>query len=247
MLFRSADFADELDRFGHIYMHRFMPRDATTGAYNVKARSIGSYPARCPQAAALMHMVQNNLDPAVAQFPAELVTYGGNGSSFSNWAQYHETMRLLSAMTDRQTLVLYSGHPMGLFPSHADAPRLVVTNGLTVPNYSSRDDYERMYAVGVSQYGQMTAGSFCYIGPQGIVHGTVLTLLNAGRKYLAAPDLRGKVFVTAGLGGMSGAQAKAAVICGAVGIVAEISPAAARKRFEQGWVMQMSTDRKSVV
>ena len=183
-----------------------MPRNPTTGKYDMKARPIGNYPAKSTQAAAIMHMIQNNLDPAVAQFPAELVTYGGNGSAFSNWAQYHETMRLLAVslclccsfvarctridynyrntfcqrMTDEQTIVLYSGHPMGIFPSHPDAPRLVVTNGLTVSNYSSRDDYERMYALGVSQYGQMTAGSFCYIGPQGIVHGTVLTLLNAG-------------------------------------------------------------------
>jgi urocanate hydratase len=238
----ACDFVDELRRFGHIYMHRFAPRDAATGAYVMAAQPIDRYPAKSTQAAALMHMIQNNLDPTVAQFPAELVTYGGNGSAFSNWAQYHETMRLLAAMDDDQTLVLYSGHPMGLFPSHKDAPRLVVTNGMGVPNYSSREHYEEMFLTGVSSYGQMTAGSFCYIGPQGIVHGTVLTLLNAGRKYLGVESLRGKVFITAGLGGMSGAQPKAAVICGAVCICAEVSREAAEKRLAQGWVQEITGD-----
>mmetsp|Transcript_40866 Transcript_40866/g.94137 ORF Transcript_40866/g.94137 Transcript_40866/m.94137 type:complete len:237 (-) Transcript_40866:19-729(-) len=212
-------------------MHRFRPTE-----YEMKAHSITAYPAKSTQAAALCLMIQNNLDPAVAQFPGELVTYGGNGSAFSNWAQYLLTMKYLSTMTDEQTLALYSGHPMGLFPSNKDAPRLVVTNGMVIPNYSSRDDYERLYATGVSQYGQMTAGSFCYIGPQGIVHGTTLTLLNAGRKYLGVEGLGGKLYVTAGLGGMSGAQPKAGVITGAVTIVAEISREAVEKRHAQGWV-----------
>ena len=193
----TADFLKELRTFRHIYMHRLMPRDES-GRYMMAAQPIERYNAKSTQAAALMHMIQNNLDPSVAQFPAELITYGSNGSAFSNWAQYHETMRLLSEMEDDQTLVLYSGHPMGLFPSHKDAPRLVVTNGMVVPNYSSRENYEEMFLSGVSSYGQMTAGSFCYIGPQGIVHGTVLTLLNAGRKYLGMNSLKGKVFVTAG-------------------------------------------------
>jgi len=227
----APEFAEELRSHGHIYMHRFRPTE-----YEMKAHPITAYPAKSTQAAALMLMIQNNLDPAVAQFPGELVTYGGNGSAFSNWAQYHLTMFYLSTMTDEQTLMLYSGHPMGLFPSHKDAPRMVVTNGMVIPNYSSRDDYERMYACGVSQYGQMTAGSFCYIGPQGIVHGTTLTLLNAGRKYLGVEGLAGKLYVTAGLGGMSGAQPKAGVITGAVSIVAEISREAVDKRHAQGWV-----------
>lgn len=219
-------------------MHRFRPRD-----HAIQAHPIGAYPAACAAGAALMLMVQNNLDASVAQFPHELITYGGNGSAFSNWAQYRLTMQHLSAMTDHQTLCLHSGHPMGLFPSHPNAPRLVVTNGMVVPNYSSRADYEEMYCAGVSQYGQMTAGSFCYIGPQGIVHGTTLTLLNAGRKYLGTADsLQGKLFVTAGLGGMSGAQAKAAVIAGGVAIVAEVDENAVAKRHRQGWVLARTSD-----
>ena len=189
-----------------------------------------------------MLMIQNNLDPAVAQFPHELITYGGNGTVFQNWAQYLLTMQYLSKMTEDQTLVLYSGHPLGLFPSSPDAPRVVVTNGMVIPNHSSPADYDRMAALGVTSYGQMTAGSFMYIGPQGIVHGTTITLLNAGRKYLGlAPEdePRGKVFVTSGLGGMSGAQAKAAVIAGAMGVIAEVNPEALHKRHEQGWLMEV--------
>jgi urocanate hydratase len=195
----------------------------------------------------MMHMILNNLDAAVAQFPDELVTYGGTGSVFQNWAQFRLVMQLLSQMTDEQTLVLYSGHPMGLYPSHKDAPRIVVTNGMVVPNYSANSDYERYYMLGVSQYGQMTAGSFCYIGPQGIVHGTAITLMEAGRKYLALDSLRGKVFVTAGLGGMSGAQPKAAVICGAIGVIAEVSKKALRKRHEQGWLTEWSDDLDEII
>jgi len=235
----APEFARELATDGRIYMRRFRP------TYEMKARPISEYPARIPQAAAIMHMIQNNLNKAVAQHPYELVTYGGNGTVFQNWAQYLITMRYLSEMTEEQTLVLYSGHPLGLFPSSPDAPRLVVTNGMVVPNYSSRDDYDRMAALGVTSYGQMTAGSFMYIGPQGIVHGTTLTLLNAGRRYLGLKpeeDLRGKVYVTSGLGGMSGAQAKAAVIAGAVGVIAEINPKALYKRHEQGWLQEVATD-----
>ena len=235
----APEFAAELENDGRIYMRRFRPH------YEMKARPIDAYPARSRQAAAIMLMIQNNLDPAVAQHPHELVTYGGNGTVFQNWAQYLLTMEYLSRMTDEQTLVLYSGHPLGLFPSHPDAPRVVVTNGMVIPNYSSRDDYDRMAALGVTSFGQMTAGSFMYIGPQGIVHGTTITLLNAGRKYLGlAPeqDLGGKVFVTSGLGGMSGAQAKAAVIAGSVGVIAEVNPAALKKRHEQGWLMEVEDD-----
>ncbi|RMG48321.1 MAG: urocanate hydratase, partial [Acidobacteria bacterium] len=234
----APEFARELAEFGHIYMHRFRPH------YPMRARPIGDYPARSRQAAAIMLMIQNNLDPAVAQFPYELVTYGGNGSVFQNWIQYRLTMRYLAEMTDEQTLVLYSGHPLGLFPSHPDAPRAVVTNGMVVPHYSSLEEFERLNALGVTQYGQMTAGSFMYIGPQGIVHGTTITLLNAGRLYLGTGEegLAGKLFVSSGLGGMSGAQAKAAVIAGAVGVIAEINPAAVRKRHEQGWLMEVEDD-----
>ncbi|MCC6872036.1 MAG: urocanate hydratase [Candidatus Fermentibacter sp.] len=235
----APEFARELATDGRIYMRRFRP------SYEMKARPIGEYPARCRQAAAIMLMIQNNLDPAVAQHPYELVTYGGNGTVFQNWAQYLLTMKYLSEMTDSQTLALYSGHPMGLFPSHPDAPRVVVTNGMVIPNYSSKADYDRMSALGVTSYGQMTAGSFMYIGPQGIVHGTTITLLNAGRLYLGLEpgrNLSGKVFVTSGLGGMSGAQAKAAVIAGAVCVVAEVNPAALRKRQEQGWLMESDDD-----
>eukprot|EP01116_Phalansterium_solitarium_P000980 TRINITY_DN10798_c0_g1_i1.p1 TRINITY_DN10798_c0_g1~~TRINITY_DN10798_c0_g1_i1.p1 ORF type:complete len:695 (-),score=162.54 TRINITY_DN10798_c0_g1_i1:65-2149(-) len=233
----AKEFAHELKTFGHIYMMRLRPT-----AYAMKAYPIAMYPARCQQAAAVMLMIQNNLDPKVAQFPHELVTYGGNGCVFSNWAQYHLVMQYLSQMTTEQTLVMYSGHPMGLFPSHPNAPRVVITNGMVVPNYSSRDDYDRMFALGVTMYGQMTAGSYCYIGPQGIVHGTTLTVLGAARKYLGLDSVAGKVFVSSGLGGMSGAQGKAGVICGGISIIAEINEAAARKRLEQGWVHEILTD-----
>ncbi|MEZ4319370.1 MAG: urocanate hydratase [Myxococcota bacterium] len=234
----APELARELDEDGHIYMRRLRPD------YAMHARPIDAYPAACRSAAAIQLMVQNNLDPAVAQHPYELVTYGGNGSVFQNWAQYLLTMQLLSEITEEQTLVLYSGHPLGLFPSHPDAPRVVLTNGMMIPEYSTGDELERLNALGVTQYGQMTAGSFMYIGPQGIVHGTTITLLNAGRKYLGTGEagLAGKVFVTSGLGGMSGAQAKAAVIAGAVGVVAEINPAALHKRHAQGWVQEVETD-----
>ncbi|KAK3579332.1 hypothetical protein CHS0354_029622 [Potamilus streckersoni] len=232
----SAEFVDELRNYGHIYMYRFMP------TIEMRAYPIEEYPAVSQQAAAIMHMIMNNLDPHVAQFPQELVTYGGNGQVFSNWAQFLLVMKYLSEMTQEQTLVLYSGHPMGLFPSSPSAPRMVITNGMVIPNYSSRDMYEKMFALGVSMYGQMTAGSFCYIGPQGIVHGTTLTVLNAARKHLGKSDLRGKVFVTSGLGGMSGAQAKAAVICGCIGVVAEVSKDAVDKRYNQGWLMKVTSD-----
>lgn len=224
----APEFARELQQYGRIYMYRYRPD------YEMYARPIDEYPAKSRQAAAIMLMIQNNLDPAVAQHPHELITYGGNGAVFQNWAQYRLTMQYLSQMTDHQTLVMYSGHPMGLFPSHPDAPRVVVTNGMVIPNYSSPDDWERMNALGVSQYGQMTAGSYMYIGPQGIVHGTTITVLNAGRKI--GGSLAGKLFITAGLGGMSGAQPKAANIAGCVSITAEINPLAARKRYDQGWV-----------
>jgi urocanate hydratase len=235
----AGEFARELAADGRIYMRRFRPR------YEMRARPIAEYPARTPQAAAVMLMIQNNLDPRVAQHPYELVTYGGNGTVFQNWAQYLLTMRYLSEMTAEQTLVLYSGHPLGLFPSSGDAPRVVVTNGMVIPNHSSPNDYHRLAALGVTSYGQMTAGSFMYIGPQGIVHGTTITLLNAGRKYLGlngAEGLAGKVYVTSGLGGMSGAQAKAAVIAGAVGVIAEVNPDALHKRHEQGWLDEYEED-----
>jgi len=234
----APEFAKELREDGRITMRRYRPH------YAMHARPLAEYPARSRQAAAIMLMIQNNLDPLVAQHPYELITYGGNGAVFQNWAQYRLTMKYLSEMTDEQTLVLYSGHPLGLFPSHAEAPRAVVTNGMVIPNHSTTSDYERLSALGVTSYGQMTAGSFMYIGPQGIVHGTVITLLNAGRKYLGCgPEgLAGKIFVTSGLGGMSGAQAKAAVIAGAVGIVAEVNPKAVKTRFDQGWVMEVEGD-----
>ena len=232
----AQEFARELETRGRIYMYRFRPE------YPMHARPIDEYPARCRQAAAIMVMIQNNLNPAVAQHPYELITYGGNGTVFQNWAQYLLCMQYLSEMTEEQTLVLYSGHPLGLFPSHPDAPRLVLTCGMVVPNHSSPDDYSRLAALGVTSYGQMTAGSFMYIGPQGIVHGTTITLLNAGRRYLRDSDLAGKVFVSSGLGGMSGAQAKAAVISGAIGVIAEIDPRAVKKRHEQGWVMEVETN-----
>ena len=240
----APELARELREDGHIYMRRLRPD------YAMYARPVSEYPARSRQAAAIMHMVQNNLDPAVAQHPYELVTYGGNGAVFSNWAQYLRTMQYLAEMTDEQTLVLYSGHPLGLFPSHRDAPRVVVTNGMMIPEHSTLADLERGNALGVTQYGQMTAGSFMYIGPQGIVHGTTITLLGAARRYLGAsgPDpLAGRVYVTSGLGGMSGAQAKAAVIAGAIGVVAEVNPVALRKRHEQGWVQEVSDDLDDVL
>lgn len=233
----APEFAFELKTYGRIYMHRLRPR------HTIHARPLKEYPHRSHQAASIMLMLQNNLDHAVAQHPHELITYGGNGAVFQNWAQYRLTMKYLSEMTDQQTLVLYSGHPMGLFPSHADAPRVIVTNGMMIPNYSKPDDWERFNALGVTQYGQMTAGSFMYIGPQGIVHGTTITVLNAGRKLLPAGerDLGGMIFVTSGLGGMSGAQPKAGVISGVVSVIAEINPKAVEKRHEQGWVDEVFT------
>ncbi|KFZ67456.1 Urocanate hydratase, partial [Podiceps cristatus] len=224
------EFAEELRLYGHIYMYRFFPD------IEMRAYPIGAYPCKTKSAAAIMLMIMNNLDPSVAQFPQELVTYGGNGQVFSNWAQFWLVMHYLSEMTEEQTLVMYSGHPL------KNAPRLIITNGMVIPNYSTRDEYEKMFALGVTMYGQMTAGSYCYIGPQGIVHGTVLTVLNAGRRYLKAEDLSGKVFVTSGLGGMSGAQAKAAVIAGCVGIIAEVDEAALLKRHKQGWLMEISNN-----
>ena len=226
----APEFLDELKTYGRIYMYRFRP------TYDMYARPIDEYPHKCKQAAAIMMMIQNNLDRAVAQHPHELITYGGNGAVFQNWAQYRLVMKYLSEMTDEQTLVMYSGHPLGLFPSHKDAPRVVVTNGMVIPNYSKQDDWERDNALGVSQYGQMTAGSYMYIGPQGIVHGTTITVLNAARK-VGGDNM--KLFVTAGLGGMSGAQPKAGNIAGVVSVTAEINPLAANKRYEQGWVDEL--------
>jgi len=238
----AKEFAEELKNYGRIYMFRFRPK------YAMFARSIDQYPAQCQQAAAIMLMIQNNLDPAVAQHPHELITYGGNGAVFQNWAQYLLTMQYLAQMTDEQTLVMYSGHPMGLYPSHKEAPRVVVTNGMMIPNYSKPDDWERFNALGVTQYGQMTAGSYMYIGPQGIVHGTTITVLNAGRKVgKTGEGLAGKLFVTSGLGGMSGAQPKAAVIAGAICIVAEINPKAVHTRFSQGWVDEVYNDIDKII
>ncbi|MDY0018015.1 MAG: urocanate hydratase [Candidatus Delongbacteria bacterium] len=231
----APEFLDELKKYGRIYMYRLRPD------YKITARSIKEFPHKSKQAAAIMLMLSNNLDDAVAQHPRELITYGGNGAVFQNWAQYRLTMKYLAQMTDKQTLAMYSGHPMGLFPSHKDAPRVVVTNGMVIPNYSSPDHWEKFNALGVSQYGQMTAGSFMYIGPQGIVHGTTITVLNAGRK-IGKDGLGGKLFVSSGLGGMSGAQAKAAVIAGAIGVIAEINPKAVRTRHSQGWVDEVYDD-----
>ena len=236
----APEFGNELDEYGRIWMMRYRPTE-----YEMKAYPIQSYPTKSQQAASIMLMIHNNLDKEVAQFPHELITYGGNGAVFQNWAQYRLVMKYLCEMEDDQTLVMYSGHPLGLFPSSIDAPRVVVTNGMVIPNYSSQDDYDRMNALGVSQYGQMTAGSYMYIGPQGIVHGTTITILNAARKFCGAGDsLSGITFITSGLGGMSGAQAKAAVIAGASCIVSEINPHAAKKRHEQGWLSEIadSTD-----
>lgn len=233
----AKEFIQELKDYGRIYMYRFRP------GYKIYARSIDEFPHQSKQAAAIMVMLSNNLDVAVAQHPHELITYGGNGAVFQNWAQYLLTMKYLATMSDEQTLVMYSGHPMGLFPSHKDAPRVVVTNGMVIPNYSKPDDWERFNALGVSQYGQMTAGSFMYIGPQGIVHGTTITVLNAGRKIQKGKEgLAGKLFVTSGLGGMSGAQAKAAVIAGAIGVIAEVNPKAVHTRHSQGWVDEVFDD-----
>lgn len=254
----AKEFAEELTEYGHIYMYRFMPEES------LHAIPIEKIPAKSRHAAAIIHMLLNNLDPRVAQFPQELVTYGGNGQVLSNWGQFQLVLQYLSTMTDHQTLVLYSGHPLGLFPSSPDAPRAVITNGMVIPNYSSRADYDRMFALGVTMYGQMTAGSYCYIGiinveivlyilkyyylgPQGIVHGTTLTVLNAGRKKLGTNDLSGKVFISSGLGGMSGAQAKAAVICGCIGIVAEVSKEALMKRHKQGWVVEVTDNVEELI
>lgn len=236
----APEFLNELNRYGRIYMYRFRPQ------YAMKARAITDYPCRSLQAASIMLMIQNNLDPAVAQHPHELITYGGNGAVFQNWAQYLLTMKYLSEMTDEQTLVMYSGHPMGLFPSHKDAPRMVITNGMMIPNYSSKDDYERFNALGVTQYGQMTAGSYMYIGPQGIVHGTTITVLNAARLH-AGGSTEGKIFVTSGLGGMSGAQPKAAVIAGMVCVVAEINSKAVEMRKSQGWIDEIYTSLPKLI
>ncbi len=238
----SREFAGELRHYGRIYMYRFKPE------YPMHARPIGHYPAKNPHAAAMMLMIQNNLDPAVAQHPDELITYGGNGAVFQNWAQYLLTMRYLSQMTDTQTLHMYSGHPMGLFPSTREAPRVVVTNGMMIPNYSKPDDWEKFNALGVTQYGQMTAGSYMYIGPQGIVHGTTITVMNAFRKVLETGEgPKGKLFLTSGLGGMSGAQPKAGNIAGCITVCAEVNPAAARKRHEQRWVDELLEDLDSLV
>ena len=236
----APEFLDELRQYGRIYMYRLRPE------YEMKARPLKDYPHLSVQAASIMMMIQNNLDYAVAQHPHELITYGGNGAVFQNWAQYRLTMKYLSEMTDEQTLVMYSGHPMGLFPSHKDAPRVVVTNGMIIPNYSGRDDYERMNALGVSQYGQMTAGSFMYIGPQGIVHGTTITLMNAARMN-GNGEIAGKIFVSSGLGGMSGAQPKATVIAGMVAVVAEINPKVVAIRHQQGWVDEVYTDLDELI
>ncbi len=233
----APEFAKELETYGRIYMYRFKPE------YEIYARPINEYPYKSVQAAAIMHMYFNNLDPKVAQHPDELIIYGGNGAAFQNWAQFRLTMQYLATMTDEQTLVLNSGHPQGLFPSHKDAPRVVISNGMVIPNHSSLDDYERMNALGVSQYGQMTAGSAMYIGPQGIVHGTTITLLNASRKIdKNAKGLEGKIYVSSGLGGMSGAQAKASVIAGGIGVIAEINPKAIEKRHSQGWLDEKYED-----
>ncbi|WP_306520662.1 urocanate hydratase [Rheinheimera sp.] len=238
----AVEFAKELNDFGRIYMYRFKPD------YEIKARAISDYPAKCQQAAAIMLMIDNNLDPAVAQHPEELITYGGNGAVFQNWAQYRLTMKYLSEMAEDQTLHMYSGHPMGLFPSSVEAPRVVVTNGMMIPNYSKPDDWERFNALGVTQYGQMTAGSFMYIGPQGIVHGTTITVMNAFRKVLQKGDTpNGKIFLTAGLGGMSGAQPKAGNIAQCITVCAEVNPKAATKRHQQGWVDELVDNMPALI
>jgi len=243
----AKEFADELKQYGRIYMYRFLPD------YKIYARPIHEYPFKSRQAGAIMHMLSNNLDHAVAQHPHELITYGGNGAVFQNWAQYLLTMKYLATMTDEQTLVMYSGHPLGIFPSHKDAPRVVVTNGMMIPNYSKQDDWEKFNALGVTQYGQMTAGSFMYIGPQGIVHGTMITILNASRMVSKkTPSLMGRageghVFVSSGLGGMSGAQPKAAVIAGAIAVIAEVNSKATQTRHSQGWVDEVFSDLDKLI
>ena len=241
----APEFAEELRTYGRIYMYRFRPQ------YDMYARPIEDYPHKSLQAAGIMLMIQNNLDPAVAQHPHELITYGGNGAVFQNWAQYRLVMKYLSEMTDEQTLVMYSGHPLGLFPSHKNAPRVVVTNGMVIPNYSKPDDWERNNALGVTQYGQMTAGSYMYIGPQGIVHGTTITVLNAARKQMGGnksqDGIKGMLFISSGLGGMSGAQPKAGNIAGVVSVVAEINPHAAQKRHAQGWVDELHSDLDELI
>ncbi|MFM6934160.1 MAG: urocanate hydratase [Flavobacteriales bacterium] len=238
----AKDFAAELNTYGRIYMHRYRP------THPIFARPISDYPGKSVQARAIMLMIQNNLDHAVAQHPHELITYGGNGAVFQNWVQYRLTMKYLSEMTDEQTLVMYSGHPMGLFPSHKNAPRVVVTNGMMIPNYSKPDDWEKFNALGVTQYGQMTAGSYMYIGPQGIVHGTTITVLNAVRRLAKnRDDIKGKLFLTAGLGGMSGAQPKAGNIAGVISVTAEVNPKAAKTRHEQGWVDEIISDLDQLV
>lgn len=238
----AKEFAKELSEYGRIYMYRFRPE------YEIKARNIDEFPYRSRNAAAIMLMISNNLDLSVAQHPYELITYGGNGAVFQNWAQYLLTMKYLSEMTDDQTLVVYSGHPLGLFPSHRDAPRLVVTNGMVIPNYSTQDHWEKFNALGVSQYGQMTAGSYMYIGPQGIVHGTTITIMNAGRLLNKNSEtLKGKLYVSSGLGGMSGAQPKAASIAGIVSVIAEVNPKAIQKRYSQGWVDEIIADMDKLV
>jgi len=231
------EFKSELETYGRIYMYRFRP------TYKMYARPIDEYPGKSVQAKAIMLMIQNNLNPEVAQHPHELITYGGNGAVFQNWAQYLLTMKYLAEMTDVQTLVMYSGHPLGVFPSHLNAPRVVVTNGMMIPNYSKQDDWEKYNALGVTQYGQMTAGSYMYIGPQGIVHGTTITVLNAGRKIAKkGENLAGKLFVTSGLGGMSGAQPKAGNIAGCITVCAEVNPKATQTRYSQGWVNEIISD-----
>src|SRR5665647_2874759 len=236
-LILAKEFAHELAVFGRIYMHRFRP------GYEIKAHHIDDYPCLTRSAAAIMLMISNNLDITVAQHPHELITYGGNGAVFQNWAQYRLTMKYLSEMTDEQTLVIYSGHPLGLFPAPKDGPRLVVTNGMVIPNYSSQDHLEKFNALGVSQYGQMTAGSYMYIGPQGIVHGTTITILNACRRIESQNGNKElKLFVSSGLGGMSGAQPKAAKIAGVISVIAEVNPKAAKTRYSQGWVDEVFSD-----
>ena len=237
-----GEFTEELTKYGRIYMYRFMPD------YRMYARAISEYPGNSEKAKAIMLMIQNNLDPAVAQHPEELITYGGNGAVFQNWAQYLLTMKYLAEMTEEQTLHMYSGHPMGLFPSSPLSPRVIVTNGMMIPNYSKPDDWEKYNALGVTQYGQMTAGSYMYIGPQGIVHGTTITVMNAFRKKLGSGiSPKGKIFLTAGLGGMSGAQPKAGNIAGCITICAEVNPSAAKKRHEQGWVDELITDMDQLI
>lgn len=240
----GPEFANELRTYGHIYCYRFRPTQ-----YKMKGYNINHYPGLCTQAKAMMLMIMNNLDHAVAQFPDELITYGGNGTVFSNWAQYLLVMKYLTELRENETLVMYSGHPMGVFPSSTESPRCVITNGMMIPNYSTREMYDKCYAQCNTIYGQMTAGSYCYIGPQGIVHGTMLTVLNAGRKYLGLQQLQGTgtVFLTSGLGGMSGAQAKAGLICGAITIVAEVDRAALDKRHKQGWVQKVCDDPKTLI